>query len=108
MARFLVVDDDRATVSGLTRLLSDDGHEVTPFTAGAEAIDALVHQPFDAVVTDLEMPRVDGHEVTRVTRQHQPEACLVVATAKAEEVAEILEAAGACFVADKPLDYEEL
>jgi len=34
MARFLVVDDDHITVHGMTRLLTDDGHEVTPFTAG--------------------------------------------------------------------------
>lgn len=108
MARFLVVDDDHPTVSGMTRLLLDDGHHVAPFTTGADAVHALSGDRFDAVVTDLEMPHVDGHEVVRATREHQPDACLVVVTAKADEHRQTLVDAGACIVADKPVDYAEV
>jgi len=106
MARFLVVDDDHATVSALTQLLSGDGHEVAGFTDSAGAVDALGRESFDAVVTDLEMPRVDGHEVVRVARRRHPRACVVVATAKSDEDHDELHRAGACFVARKPLDYD--
>jgi DNA-binding response OmpR family regulator len=106
MARFLVIDDDHPTVVAMTRLLSDDGHTVSPFTAGAEAVEALSRESFDAVVTDLEMPHVDGREVVRVTRERVPEACVVVATARAGENERTLLDAGACIVTDKPLDYE--
>ena len=106
MARFLVVDDDHPTVVAVTRLLTDDGHDVSPFTAGEEAVEALAREPFDAVMTDLEMPSVDGHAVVRATRRHLPQACLIVATAKATEHEEALTQAGACIVTDKPLDYE--
>lgn len=108
MARFLVVDDDQITVHGMTRLLIDDGHEVSPFTAGADAVEALSRESFDAVLTDLEMPHVDGHAVVRVTREHSPRACLVVVTARAEEKGRELADAGACIVVDKPLDLESV
>lgn len=108
MPRFLVVDDDPATVKGMTQLLVDDGHEVSPFTNGAPAIGALSRESFDAVVTDLEMPHVDGHAVVRAAREHQPHACLVVATARANEKWADLVHAGACIVADKPFDYGEI
>ena len=65
MPRFLVVDDDPSAVTGMTQLLTGDGHEVAPFTGGADAVDALSREPFDAIVTDLEMPHVDGHAVVR-------------------------------------------
>ncbi len=106
MPRFLVVDDDPAAVKGMSRLLTDDGHTVAPFTAGAEAVAALSGGSFDAVVTDLEMPHVDGHAVMRAAREHQPGACLIVATARGHEKWADLVRAGACIVADKPLEYD--
>jgi len=106
MARFLVVDDDPASVEGMTRLLHLDGHEVSPFTEGARAIDALAREPFDAIVTDLEMPKVDGTEVVRAARQHAPGACLIVTTAKAS--AQHLYDAGACMLHEKPVEYDTL
>jgi len=106
MARFLVVDNDPITVHGMTRLLTEDGHDVAPFTAGADAVDALSRESFDVVLTDLEMPHVDGHAVVRVTREHSPHACLVVVTAEAEEKGSELADAGACIIVDKPIDFE--
>lgn len=108
MARFLVVDDDHATVSGMARLLGGDGHDVAPFTSGAEALDALASEPFDAVVTDLEMPHVSGHAIVRATRAHQPRACLVVVTADPHAHMQALVDAGVCMIADKPVDYDEV
>lgn len=106
MAHFLVVDDDAAAVHGMSTLLAGDGHTVAPFTRGADAVDALSQGAFDAVVTDLEMPHVDGHAVVHAARRHQPHACLVVATARAPERVADLVAAGACIVADKPFEYD--
>jgi CheY-like chemotaxis protein len=108
MARFLVVDDDPASVKGIALLLIDDGHEVVQFTAGADAVEALSRETFDAIVTDLEMPYVDGYEVMRAAREHNPRACLVVASACAPEQCQSLVDAGACVVADKPFAYDEV
>ncbi|HEY8078726.1 MAG TPA: response regulator [Labilithrix sp.] len=108
MARYLVVDDDHATVTAMARLLRGDGHEVAPFTSGADAVDALAREPFDAVVTDLEMPRVTGQAVVEATRLHQPHACIVVVTSAADGDVRALIDAGVCVIADKPIDYDEV
>jgi CheY-like chemotaxis protein len=108
MPRFLVVDDDPATLRGMTQLLAGDGHEVSPHSSGAAAVDALARESFDAVVTGLEMPLVDGHAVVRAAREHQPHACLVVTTTQPENACEGLLNAGACFIAEKPLEYEAM
>jgi CheY-like chemotaxis protein len=108
MARILVVDDDPSNVTALGRLLEDDGHEVAAFTAGAGAVEALSTGSFDAVVTDLEMPHVDGHAVVRTARETHPHACVVVVTAKAHQAWPALVEAGACIIADKPLEYDEV
>jgi CheY-like chemotaxis protein len=106
MPRFLVVDDDPEYVSAVTQLLRGDGHVVSSHTEGAGALSALSEELFDAVLTDLEMPQVDGYAVVHEARECQPRACLVVATAWANErLAELLKA-GACFVSDKPLDCD--
>ncbi|HXX66859.1 MAG TPA: response regulator [Polyangiaceae bacterium] len=108
MARFLVVDDDPAAVRALKRLLDLDGHDVSAFTSGAEAIGELSRASFDVVVTDLEMPDTDGRAVMRIVRGCVPRICLVVATARAVDKYDELAEAGACIVADKPLDYDEV
>ncbi len=106
MARILVVDDDHSAVTAVTRMLSGDGHDVAAFTEGAAAVEALSRESFDAVMTDLDMPEVDGHMVVRSARQHAPEACVVVVTARAQESEGTLTDAGACLVTDKPLAYD--
>lgn len=108
MPRFLVVDDDPAAARAMSQLLRQDGHEVVTHTAGADAVDALPDGAFDAVLTDLEMPHVDGHAVVKAAREHQPHACLVVATVRANDEYHRLVDAGACIVADKPFEYDEI
>jgi CheY-like chemotaxis protein len=94
--RYLVVDDNLASVRGLEQLLRGEGRVVAPFTSGAEAVEALSREPFDAVLTDLEMRHTDGFAIVRATHEHQPNAHLVVATASAQEKQQDLVEAGAC------------
>ena len=108
MPRFLVVDDDPATVTGLSQLLHEDGHEVAGFTSGSAAVEALGSGTFDVVLADLEMPVVDGRAVMRAARDAHPNACLVVVTARPEEKLRELVEAGVCVIADKPFDYDEV
>lgn len=108
MGRILVVDDDGSTVRAMATLLRQDGHEVEPFTSGDEAIAALRGgSRFDAVVTDFEMPRVDGAAVARAAREHSPHAC-IVGTNRSHAARGHLQAAGACVVLEKPIVYEAM
>ncbi len=106
--RFLVVDDDESAGQGLVALLTLDGTEVASCTSGADAVSALALERFDVVITDLEMPYVDGRAVACTAREQLPHACVVVCTGRAREQRPKLVAAGACFVIDKPIDYDGL
>lgn len=67
-ARVLVVDD-AMTVRELQRtILGRAGYEVRTAGDGEEALRLLEQEPFDLVLTDLEMPRLDGLSLTRAIR----------------------------------------
>lgn len=60
MVRILLADDD-ATVRELAqRALSGEGHDVVAVSDGLEAMDQLKVQAFDLVISDLDMPGLDG------------------------------------------------
>ena len=60
-ARVLVVDDDPLNRMMLTMGLEEQGHTVVQAEDGQAALELLESQPFDLVITDIEMPRLDGH-----------------------------------------------
>jgi CheY-like chemotaxis protein len=66
--RLLVIDDDPLIIKSLRDTLERDGHEIVAALGGQEGIVAFrtgleTGKPFDAVITDLGMPRVDGRQV---------------------------------------------
>ena len=60
-AKVLVVDDDPLNRMMLTLGLEEQGHEVVQAEDGQAALDLLEQESFDLVITDIEMPRLDGH-----------------------------------------------
>jgi chemotaxis protein histidine kinase CheA len=66
--RVLLVDDSLVTREMERRLLEDAGFEVLPAGDGHEALSMLSERPFDCVVTDIEMPGMDGFELTQQMR----------------------------------------
>jgi CheY-like chemotaxis protein len=72
MARILLVDDDPDTLQVVAHMLESGGHSVVRGTAGAAVWDALREAAFDLVVTDINMPALDGVGLARWVRQHRP------------------------------------
>jgi PAS domain S-box-containing protein len=75
--RLLLVDDDPVLLKALGDSLSNDGHMVRTANAGQAGIDAFldaVHggHGFDAVITDLGMPYVDGRQVAAAVKAASP------------------------------------
>ncbi|HEY8207212.1 MAG TPA: response regulator [Myxococcaceae bacterium] len=68
--RILVVDDSPLTRELICSLLEAVGYEVVPAADGQEAFDRVGKEAVDMVVTDLEMPRMDGLELTRRLKGH--------------------------------------
>jgi DNA-binding response OmpR family regulator len=63
--RLLVVDDNETNRDLLGRHLKREGHVVTTAEDGFEALERLRAEPFDLVLLDLMMPRMNGYEVLR-------------------------------------------
>jgi CheY-like chemotaxis protein len=71
--RVLIVDDEAAIRSLITTFLTRAGYRVDVAVDGQEAIEKLQSNEYDAVVTDLMMPRVDGIGVVRYLQDSQPD-----------------------------------
>jgi two-component system chemotaxis sensor kinase CheA len=67
----LLVVDDALTVRELQRtILERAGYRVRLASDGIEALALLAQEPSDLVLTDVEMPRMDGFELTEAIRAH--------------------------------------
>ena len=63
--QILVVDDEIETVETITGMVELTGHEVKSFTDPYRAIQHFIKQPTDLVLTDLNMPHIDGFEMIK-------------------------------------------
>jgi DNA-binding response OmpR family regulator len=88
-ARILLVDDEQSIQTLLSFPLRKDGYEVVQATDGRQALDRFREQPFDLVVLDLMLPRVDGLEVCRRLRSHSA-VPIIMLTAKSEEIDKVV------------------
>jgi DNA-binding response OmpR family regulator len=83
--RILVVEDEQSLREGIVDLLSGDGHHVTPVGDGAAAVETGLRDPFDLVVLDLMLPKLDGMEVCRRLRGARPGMPILMLTARGSE-----------------------
>lgn len=66
--KFLLAEDVPLNQELVRALLQSDGHEVDVVGDGAEAIMAVQHTAYDAVLMDIQMPHIDGFTATRIIR----------------------------------------
>jgi two-component system chemotaxis sensor kinase CheA len=66
--QLLVVDDTVTTRTLVKSILEGAGYQVTTASDGVEALSLLSSRPFDLVVSDVEMPKMDGFTLTRSIR----------------------------------------
>lgn len=81
MARILLVDDERIAQILYADYLVAGGHEVKSVGTIADARQALMDEPWDAVVTDLLLPGGDGMEVLQFAKERIPGVEVIVITA---------------------------
>ncbi|HVV15818.1 MAG TPA: response regulator [Polyangia bacterium] len=83
-SRILLVDDDDLTRELLRDYFSDAGYEVMVAANGRRACEALAGFPADLVITDLEMPGMDGLELIRWLRRSRPACSILLVTARSD------------------------
>lgn len=110
--RVLLADDSRITREMFRRILADAGIEVISVASGEEALAVLEDRGIDCVVTDIEMPGIDGLELTRRIRgrpqwEHLP---VVVASTRDQDADRMagLEAGADAYLAKQNLDGGDL
>jgi len=109
LKRILVVDDEENTRIALTRLLSREGYDVRTAANGKEALSSLRHCGAELIITDLNMPEMNGLAFLRELNREYPASNVIMITAFGE-VESYLEALnlGAFEYLNKPLRLEEL
>jgi DNA-binding response OmpR family regulator len=83
--RILVVEDEASLREGIADLLTGDGHQLVAVGDGVAGVAAGLRDPFDLVVLDLMLPRLDGMEVCRRLRAARPGTPILMLTARGSE-----------------------
>ncbi|MHB0866472.1 MAG: response regulator [Thermoleophilia bacterium] len=107
-ARVLIVDDDPEAVRLITKRLQPEGYQLEIARDGEEALTRAMAQPFDLVLLDVKLPKVDGLEVLSRLKTERPETTVVMMTAYgSEQVAVEALRRGADDYLVKPLEENE-
>ncbi len=109
MARILIVEDDRNTLSGLVEILQEEGYEVVGLDNAPAALRTLERERFDILLTDLKMPEIDGFQLYEKSLAIAPDMKTIIMTAYSS-VKDAVEAMkrGVYEYLTKPLNLDEL
>jgi len=108
-SRILIVDDEESMREFLSIMLHREGYGVEAVQDGAQAQARLRSQGFDLVITDIQMPRVDGFGVLQHVLEHCPETLVIMITAfsTTEQAVEAMKI-GAFDYITKPFKNDEI
>jgi len=108
-ARILLVDDERIALRNLEHVLGKEGHQITATQSGAHALELLDAQPFDLVLTDMKMDKVDGMQLLRRCKSRHPdiEVIMITGFATLESAVEAMKEGAFHYIA-KPFRLDEV
>ena len=107
----LIVDDSRTVRTMVRQALEADHHQVVEATDGVAALAALDMGPADLVITDVNMPEMDGLKLVRVLRDrpgYRFTPILVLTTESGDEIKQRGREAGATGWLVKPFNPDQL
>jgi two-component system response regulator AtoC len=105
----LIVDDEESMLEMLSIVTSKAGYGVTLARNGEEGLAALAKEPFDLILCDLKMPRLNGHEFLKKTNGLSVEAPIIMMSAYAaiEDAVEAMKGGAYDFIT-KPFKADEV
>jgi two-component system chemotaxis response regulator CheY len=105
----LIVEDDAATRRLYKFLLTNGGYAVLEAEDGVAALEQLARQRCDLVITDMNMPRMDGMDLIRAIRRDYNDLYVILITAfGTPDTQKQAMRIGANDYLAKPFDFEEL
>ena len=82
MFKILIAEDDAELRQLFTHVLNKHGYEVTGVDNGKKALDALINEYYDMVISDIMMPVMDGYELVKSLREINKTIPVMMITAK--------------------------
>lgn len=108
--KFLIVEDDEASIAYLTEIFEETGAELIYSDSGNEAIKICKNDPeIDLVLMDIQLPELNGFEATKIIKRHRSNLPVIAQTAyaMASDRKRCFEA-GCDDYAAKPFDRDQL
>lgn len=108
--KVLCVDDEPNILSALRRMLSLEGFQVVTADSGAQALDLLAQEPVHVIISDMQMPGMNGNELLTQVSQQWPQVMRLMLTGTSD-VSSAMEAINQGIIyryTSKPWDDEEL
>jgi DNA-binding NtrC family response regulator len=81
--KILVVDDEMGIRSLISELLESEGFEVRAAKDGQESLDEMEREDFDLVITDIQMPRLDGLAMLEAMKRAGRKEKIIIMTGSA-------------------------
>jgi DNA-binding NtrC family response regulator len=107
--RILVVDDEQIIRESISFVLTNEGYAVSEAANGREAYEKVLAEPFDLIITDIEMPEMKGIELLDNVLKVNPQCQVVIITAYGSiETAIAALRKGASDYILKPLEFDEM
>jgi DNA-binding response OmpR family regulator len=109
LGKILIIEDNRDSRDILSKLLRMSGYDVVSASDGETGYSTAVDQEPDLIITDINMPRMDGIEFVKRVRMDVALAKtpVLVVTAFGSNVAREAIEAGADASAEKPFDFDK-
>ncbi len=105
--KVLVVDDEEPVAKIVVAFLSMQGHECVTASSGVDALRKVQQSKFDAVITDIVMPQMDGIALTKELLTLYPDLPVMIMTGHSKEYpTEAAISAGARDFIEKPFSQE--
>ena len=107
--KILVIDDERSIRNYLKELLEDEHYEVTTAEDGKDGVEKALAESYDAILCDIKMPRMDGHEVLDALNQAGCDTPMIMVSGHGDiDTAVSCMHKGAYDYLTKPLDLNRL
>ncbi len=107
--RILIVDDEQHISFILQNILEDAGYDISTADNGISALEVIKRRKPDLIITDINMPYMDGLSLLEIVRNIHPEIKNIIMTGSDNQsYYQKAKACGVIHYFTKPVDFENL